>query len=91
MTNSDNRLDRIEASLERTELQTAKNSQAIATLTAKMDQAIQERAELRADAEADRKMIVATLEHLDTVHAENQRILNYLFSQQRNGHNGDPT
>lgn len=84
MTNGNsNRLDRIEESQR-------KNVEAIAALTALMNQAAVERAELRADAEADRKMIWATLDRLDVVHAENQQILNYLFGQQRGNGHGNP-
>ena len=82
--NQPERLDRIERLVE-------KNAEAIAGLSDRMNQAATERAELRADAEADRKMILAILEHMDQTHDENQQILNYLFGQQRgNGHGNQP-
>jgi len=91
MTSGSDRLGQIEAVLLRVATQQEVNTLALAELTARMAQAAVERAELRVEAEADRKMIVATLEHLDEIHAENQRILNYLFGQQRgNGHGDQP-
>ena len=101
MTNGNNRLEQIEAlqlqaqqqinatqrQLDATQKKIDANVTAIAALTARMDQAVVEAAQMRDDADADRKMIVGILEHMDEVHAENQRILNYLFGQQRgNGH-----
>ena len=80
MTNQPNRLDQIETLQLQAQQQINANIVAIAELTTRMNQA-------SIDADADRKMIVGILEHMDEVHAENQRILNYLFGQQRgDGH-----
>ena len=86
MTNGNSRLEQIEALQLQAQQQINANIAAIAALTAKMDQAAVERAELRADAEADRKMIWAALEQhdvvlarLDRIASENQQILNYLY------------
>ena len=87
MTNGNNRLEQIEVLQLQAQQQINANIATLAALTARRDQAAVERAELRANAEADWKMIGGILEHMDEVHAENQRILNYLFGQQRgNGH-----
>lgn len=97
-TDQPSKIDQIEAVLLRVATQQEANTTAIAELIIRMNQAVVERAELRADAEADRKMIWAAIEQhyvvlarLDRIADENQQILNYLFGQQRgNGHDNNP-
>ncbi len=77
MTNgSSDRLDRIEAVLLRVATQQEANTVAIAELTA--------------NAEADRKMIWAAMQQHDVTIARIDKLLDYLFKQQSNGHNNQP-
>ncbi len=76
MTNgSSDRLDRIEHLVE-------KNAEAISQLTARMNQA-------SIDAEADRRVILAAMEQHDVTIARIDRILDYLFGQQRGNRHGN--
>lgn len=77
MTNgSSDRLDRIEAVLLRVATQQEVNTAAIAELTA--------------NAEADRKMIWAAMQQHDVTIARIDKLLDYLFKQQGNGHGNQP-
>jgi len=73
---SSERLDRIEAVLLRVATQQEANTVAIAELTA--------------NAEADRKMIWAAMQQHDVTIARIDKLLDYLFKQQGNGHNNQP-
>jgi len=98
MTTSDDRLDRIEALQLQAQQQLNATQQRIDATQRQIDANALAIAELTTNAEADRKMIWASLEQHDVVLAridrvldENQQILNYLFGQQRgNGHNDNP-
>ncbi len=67
-----NRLDQIEAVLLRVATQQEANTLAITELTA--------------NAEADRKMIWAAMQQHDVTIARIDKLLDYLFRQQSNGH-----
>ena len=82
-TNQPSRLDQIEAlQLQAQQQINATQQQVNANVTAI--------AELTANAEADRKMIWAAMQQHDVTIARIDKLLDYLFSKQGNGHGNQP-
>ena len=100
MTNSNDRLDRVEALLEAFITASIADRQAsnermnatderLAKLTEKTDTRFNQLAEQQermiAEADANREITFMMLEQMTTLQKESKRLLDYLFGQQRNG------
>ena len=97
MTNSSDRIDRVENDLENVKeilFTVARRYEASEKRMEATDERLLRLAEQQerifTDAEADRQVMFVMLEQMVTLQQENKQILEYLFGQQRNGNGGEP-
>ena len=98
MTSSSDRLDRIEALLERFIDASVADRQASNERMKATDERLEKLSEktdarfhqLATEAEANHRVTFEMLEQLTTLQEESRRLLDYLFGQQRNGNSDQP-